>query len=430
MSLQTPPSPHGTEQIEAARPRVILVQDGARLRYALPRALKAAGVLETMHTDWFIRPGTLDPALAGLLRRLPYSVGRRLANRRSPELRGSRVITAGWSALWARLCERADALPEELWRHRSRAMARQVLADGWRDANALAGFIRNIDPLICEAARGCGMTVVLDQMIAPMDIEAAAAAEQQALWPGWESQTTPAGGASMREVEQRSWAAATAISCASDYVRDGLVRCGVPPQRIAVVPYPIDTHLFTYLDRRRREGPVRVGFVGALSLRKGAPAFLTLARHFGPEAASFTMVGPSVLDPGILERERGRVQLTGNILASSVPEWLAGFDLFVFPSTCEGSAGAVMEAMATGLPVVTTPQSGSLVRDGIEGYVHESYDLDGMTASIDRLIRDPELRYCMGRAARLRGEAVTIDQYGKAWRALLENGLSRQGVPA
>ena len=414
---------HGNGEPRPAAPRVVVVQDGARLRYALPLALQSAGILGRMHTDWYIRRGSPQAALAAVMACLPHATGRRLSGRRSPELDDGKVAAPFWSTLVERLCERRGPRIEAHYIRRSRSLARHVLRHGLDDADGLAGFVRNIDPWLCEWARARGIPVILDQMIAPIEIEMQAAGRQAAFWPGWERPIDPAGPLLMREVERRSWAAADHITCASDYVREGLILQGLDPERIAILPYPIDTRLFEYRDRSRRTGPVRVGFVGLVSLRKGAPAFLKIAGAFDPRVVEFTMVGPSLLDAGTLEREKGAVRLVGAVPASTIPAWLERFDIFFFPSTCEGSAGAVIEAMATGLPVVTTPESGTHARDGEEGFVHDCEDFDGMLRSLARLIADPDLRARMGLAGRQRAEAMTIARYGSAWRDLLERHL-------
>lgn len=399
--------------------RVAVVQDGSRLHYGLPLGLKMAGILEAIHTDWFLRSSPGDALLAKTLARFGGNTGRRLAARRCAGLDGSRIVSTGLPALMARLREKRGQLPEATFVRRSQAMTRQVLADGWGEANALVGFVRNIDPMLCEAARRQGLAVVLDQMIAPIDVEVAEEARQARHWPGW--QPTPVLGADiMRQVEQQSWAAADQITCASDYVRDGLLAEGIEHDRIAVIPYPVDTTAYPCCDRRGRKGPIVVGFVGAVSLRKGAPAFLEIAKAFDPRLVRFVMVGPIVADPAIVERYRGAVEIVGPVPRAEVRSWLERFDLFLFPSACEGSAGAVMEAMATGLPVVTTPNSGTPVHDGEHGYIADCRDVAGLARCVGELVGDEGLRLRMGLAARSTVERLTIRRYGDAWRDLLE----------
>ena len=71
------------------------------------------------------------------------------------------------------------------------------------------------------------------------------------------------------------------------------------------------------------------------------------------------------------------------------------------------------EALASGLPVVTTFNAGSLVRDGQEGYIIPLRDVDMLAAKLDRLRRDDTLREEMARRARRRVEPYTWTRYGE-----------------
>lgn len=420
----TRPVPDFVARQRASTPRVTVVQDGSRLHYGLPVGLARAGILDTVHTDWFVRPRSVEAVFAYWMDRFGGATGRRLAARRCHGLDDSRVVTAGWSSLWQRLRESRAELPEAIFVRRSQAITRQVLADGWQNANVLAGFVRNVDPALAETARRDGLAVVLDQMIAPIAIQLREELHQAERWPEWRLPQHRAGADVMRRVETRSWAAASHITCASGYVRDGLVAEGIDCDRISVIPYPVDAQALPYHARRDRRGPVVVGFVGAISLRKGAPAFLETARAFDPRKVRFVMVGPATVDRALVERRRGAVEIVGAVPRAEVRDWLARFDLFLFPSACEGSAGAVLEAMATGLPIVTTPNSGTPVRDGQEGFVLGCDDLDGMIRRVDELAQDAALRIRMGQAARRRVESLTVERYGEAWRELLRRVLA------
>lgn len=207
---------------------------------------------------------------------------------------------------------------------------------------------------------------------------------------------------------------------------------GVNPNRVTVIPYPIDTDPVAAVDRTDRSGPVTVGFVGSVSLRKGAPCFLEVAKRFDPRRVRFVMVGPVTLDRHVVADHRGEVELVGEVARSDVEAQLTQFDVFFFPSTCEGSAGAVMEALASGLPVVTSPNSGSVVRDGIEGFVRQCNNVDSYASSIEQLVDDVNLRQRMARAARLRAEQFNLDWYSNELAGMFRSlvGEDPQDRPA
>jgi glycosyltransferase involved in cell wall biosynthesis len=225
-------------------------------------------------------------------------------------------------------------------------------------------------------------------------------------------------------LELQTWSALDRITCPSPYVRDGLVRQGIDPSRITVLPNPSPAQGDPVLPGAPAAGPVTVGFVGTVGLRKGTPYFIEVARRFDRRDVRFVMVGAIRLSAKGVKRARQFVDLIGPVPRSAVREWLARFDLFYFPSTCEGSAGAVMEAMAAGLPVITSPNSGSVVRDGQEGYVVPYDDLDQAEARIASLVADQALRRRLGDAARQRAGVHDLNWYSAKLATLISELLT------
>ena len=78
---------------------------------------------------------------------------------------------------------------------------------------------------------------------------------------------------------------------------------------------------------------------------------------------------------------------------------------FVFPSNEEGFARSIIEAMAAGLPIIATHESGAttLVDDGVEGWIVRARDVDQIAAAMIRAASDPKLNQKMGEAAHARG---------------------------
>jgi glycosyltransferase involved in cell wall biosynthesis len=93
-------------------------------------------------------------------------------------------------------------------------------------------------------------------------------------------------------------------------------------------------------------------------------------------------------------------------------------DVLVLPSICEGSATVTYEAMACGLPVVSTPNTGSLVRHGVDGFVVPIRDATALQEKIELLCDDRALRSRMATSARERSKEGSLGAYG---RRLLES---------
>lgn len=194
---------------------------------------------------------------------------------------------------------------------------------------------------------------------------------------------------------------------------------GVLPERVTVlhnaVPDPGPPP-----ERAGRAGPVRLLFLGHLDDRKGVPELLeALAR---PELRErdwrLVLAGGGEL-PRFrrLVEELGlgeRVELPGWLPHDRVYELCRAADVFALPSHGEGQAMSLLEAMAHGLAIVTTPVGAHLeaVADGRDALLTAPGDVMGLAAALTRLLDDPALRLGLGRRARNRYlEAFTIDRY-------------------
>jgi glycosyltransferase involved in cell wall biosynthesis len=103
-----------------------------------------------------------------------------------------------------------------------------------------------------------------------------------------------------------------------------------------------------------------------------------------------------------------------------MPERMAAADVFVFPSLFEGSAVVTYEALACGLPSVVTPGAGSVIRDGVDGFVVPPRDVAALAERMERLGCDPALRARMARAARTRALEYDWPRYHAALASVIE----------
>ncbi|MGW0662232.1 glycosyltransferase [Streptodolium elevatio] len=133
----------------------------------------------------------------------------------------------------------------------------------------------------------------------------------------------------------------------------------------------------------------------------------------GEPAARLVLIGLGPLEPQLRERA-SRPDLAGSVVFTGsrgdVPELLPAFDVFALGSRQEGLPVALMEAMATGLPVVVTDVGGmpEIVTDGVEGRVVPSGDPAALAAALAEAAADPARRRAWGKAARLRSESFDV----------------------
>lgn len=400
-----------------------MIQDAARRRYALPATLHQSRKLAVMYTDFFLRPHSLEQWLYRLIACLNKSAASQFAARSHTHLHDATIRSWPLKMLLHRRQGRAFTNQADFYQHLAEVHARIITQQGYANANLLLGFIRNMHPTLLADAKAKGLITVGDQIIAPAAIEIQQARLQNQRYPDWQDDVIDQELHSFVAFEKQTWDQLDHILCMSQFVSDGLVSQGIAAERITLLPYPMDVTQFAVPDRSQRSGPVTVGFVGAVNLRKGAPQFLHTARQFDPQQVRFVMVGQNHLKPDKLQPFAKHVEFAGRMPRGQIKQWLEKCDIFFFPSTCEGSAGAVAEAMAMGLPIVTTPNAGSQVRDGIEGFIVSCGDMDGYHDALADLIDNPGKRLAMGKAARDRAMAFDMPWYQNALIQTLESFL-------
>jgi glycosyltransferase involved in cell wall biosynthesis len=362
-------------------------------QHSVPAALglKQAGMLRFLFTSLSLRrPAWLGPAL----RMLAPSAYERLSQHRShagltrDELR---IFPSHLVAM--RLGERA-------WSWSQRQFGRRAGELGVREGCGVMAFNTNAVETF-RILKRAGLPCILDQTIAHRRWSDRVGQAECDAFPEWgDSWAAPSW---RSELEDEEIALADIVLCGSRFCGRTLEEEGVSGSKLAVVEYGADTARFSpQFEPRPDDGSVRLLFVGTLALRKGFHYLLEAARGLAPLGVTLTAVGAPRVRAEALARHGGVLQLMGHRLHADMPEVYRQHDIYVFPSLVEGSSLSIYEALASGLPVVTTPNAGSIVRDGIEGIIVPPRDVDALTAAIERLARDRDLRIAMGRAARER----------------------------
>src|SRR3954447_19179631 len=183
----------------------------------------------------------------------------------------------------------------------------------------------------------------------------------------------------------------------------------LPAERVMLIDngVPVDG----YPGREADHDPPRVLYVGLLTPRKGVLDLLEASRLLRERGVAHEMwllggtpdEGPAA-EAEVRAQLDGSVRLLGTRAPEEMPAEFAAADVFCLPSWWEAMPLSVLEAMATGLPVVATDVGdvGRAVAEGLTGHVVPVRNPEKLADALEPLLADPELRTRMGAAGRAR----------------------------
>lgn len=229
------------------------------------------------------------------------------------------------------------------------------------------------------------------------------------------------------EQELAEYESADFIAVPSSFAANTFVSRGTPPAKLLINPYGVDLRVFSnpvphVQSPIRATGGLRVLHVGRVSARKGVPHLVEAVSKVG--GAHLTLVG--ALDPGMkdfLRAHTSDVTVAGAVRGLDLPRWYGQADVFCLLSIEEGLALVLAQAMAMGLPVIATPNSGAeeLIEDGVHGFIVPARDPQAAAERLQQLADSPELRREMGERARARiADGFGWGDYGARARAHYE----------
>lgn len=229
-----------------------------------------------------------------------------------------------------------------------------------------------------------------------------------------------------REFEECDWIVVPSAVARQSFAEYGLL------EKTIVLPTGVDADFFSPASLNATQPMFRVCYVGRVELAKGIGYLLEAWKRLRLPNAELVLVGQINPDAKSLLKNGGSdgVRLTGFLSGREVAEWYRQSHLFVQPSPNEGLAQVLLEAMASGLPVVASDKTGAAdcMVNGTEGLIVPARNVDALAEAMLWCYQHREQSLEMGRAARRRIERqFTLEHYNQRvielYRALV--GIQR-----
>ena len=323
--------------------------------------------------------------------------------------------------LWGLL--RANLNPtssESILHDRNERFQRSIPDADFERSDVVVGFDTS-SWLIADRVKALGRKFVLDRSIGHPIAKERIFSELRERYPEWAS-TVPRKTATHIEEEEAEHYLADLIVVPSSFVSETLISQGVPRAKIRVVPFGTDLEVFNPSESRHSLDAVIFLFVGAISARKGVPTLLEAWRTVPMPNAELWLVGRGRLPKYEAARLPASVRVFGSQSREKVAELMRTADVLVFPSFFEGLAQVQIEALASGLPVIATKESGAeeLVHDGRNGFMTPAGDTAALANRIERLGTQRELLAEMRQTVLSERDRLSWSVYGDRWSRALD----------
>jgi len=370
--------------------KFVAVQIGARHHYAIPRMLERAGMLEALYTDACANRGIgrwLNGVLPGFAR--TGQMGKLL--QRSVVGVPPDKIKSTDRLLFQQLFEKRGA---------DDAAAFAQVMRHWGTGRATGIYSMFGEGLgFLQWAKSRGLKIAVDIFITP--VAHRIVAEEQRQFPEWEAPVNDDPERIERHVGEVI-EVADRLLCPGENVVAGLrAYPNFVPAQARVIPYGSGAD---FQGRVNQPVPGRVLFAGTAELRKGTHYFAAATQRLIATKTAFEFrVAGNVTDRVRQRPECAALNFLGRLSRTEMAGELLSADVLVLPTLAEGSASVIVEALAVGLPVITTASAGSVARHGVDGLIVPERDAGALAEAIGQITSHRELRnemagHCLERA--------------------------------
>ena len=203
------------------------------------------------------------------------------------------------------------------------------------------------------------------------------------------------------------------IFVASSISKQSLLEIGINEEKITIIPYGAPVDLFKPL--QKKDDVFRAIYVGRISTRKGVHYLLPAWEQLKLKNAELVLVGSNLFPKGWLEKYRDICIHIPSVPHILLNEYYSQGSVLVFPSLMEGFGLVILEAMACGIPVITTSNTGGLdiIDDGVDGFIIPIRDIEALKERIQWCYDHPDELAQMGVMARKKAEQLSWELYRK-----------------
>lgn len=225
----------------------------------------------------------------------------------------------------------------------------------------------------------------------------------------------------LRRLEQEPFVSDYCI-VASEFTKKTLEGVGIESRKIIKLPLGVDLERFRFKERVIKD-PFQIIFVGGVGQRKGIKYLLEAVKLLNSDKIRLKIIGPIVGKGKAIKKYSKFYDYLGVLGNAEIVKHMHDSDCLVLPSLFEGFGLVIPEAMATGMPVVASPNSAApeIIREGVDGFVVEPADICGLAGRIHWMACNRKKIIEMGISAAERAREFSWDKHTERLADILNN---------
>ena len=214
------------------------------------------------------------------------------------------------------------------------------------------------------------------------------------------------------------------ILCPSKHVANSFIKFGIPENKFVIIPYGVSLQHFKVLETPKEE-EFTILYVGTVGVRKGI-VYLFQALELLKDSINFKCIvigsQEEQFEP-VFNQYKHLFTHISRVAHTELIHYYNNASVFVLPTLDEGMALVQLEAMACGLPVIATTNSGadSIIEDGENGFIVPIRDADAIAEKIEIVYKDKQLLETMSIKAANKAKTFTWDNYGVKLSAFINS---------
>lgn len=402
--------------------KILVAHPGTQYSYQLARQLYKKNVLFRFYTG--IAFGK-DTWIYKICSNLPDIIYRKISNRFIDEVPDHLIKRNFFSELRALLWLKMGANEEKVLFNRNRRFQTNISSSSILEATSIIGFDTS-SWLLAERCRNLSKPFFLDVSIGHPLSKEKVYNEIGELYPDWAFALKKKKVAQVK-LEQKEMELASHIVVASTFTFKTYTSNGIDPGKISVNPYGVDSEIFKPVNKIKTKTDILdFVFVGLVDARKGIPLLLNAWKLLTNKNIRLTLIGPVSDDiKDFIRTYFLNVIVKGKLSFEQLTYALPYYDILIFPSFFEGYGLVIPEAMACGLPVITSSATcgPDLIENGKQGFVIDPGNEEMLISAIEYFISDPTVFLEMGIAARKKAGGISWETYGNKWQSVLNSNF-------